>query len=216
MYSALSKYEKANVLTHVLGLLASLLAIPILFVIAGERNTSWHLLAAIIYSVTLVLTFSASVAYHMMIDVKLKKLFRIIDHICIFLMIGGSYTPVILIFINKPSGWIFYSVLWILIVFGIIYKLFFTNRSRLISATIYIFLGSLFLFILDSMLTAIPNNILWLLGIGSVSYFIGGLFYLRRSLPYHHAIWHIFVLIAMTLHFIAYYQAFQQELFVWN
>lgn len=216
MFKALSTHEKANVLTHVLGLLASIVAIPVLFSISNVLEGDWHRIAAIIYSITLILTFSASIAYHMMIDVKMKKLFRIVDHICIFLMIGGSYTPVVMIYLNKPSGWIFYSILWGLIIMGIIYKLFFTNRSRLISAVIYTTMGSLFLFIVDSMLTAIPTNILWLLGLGSISYFIGGLFYLRRSLPYNHAIWHCFVLIAMILHFVAFYQVFQQDVFVWN
>lgn len=199
--------ELVNTLTHGAGVLLILAFFPILFV-SSFQNTSISMISSIsIFGFGMLMAYLASTLYHFVQQEKTKRKLRTWDHIGIFLLIGGTYTPIVCKYTDGITSFYFLSVMWLLITAGSILKLFFTGKYDRISTFIYLFLGWMAIFIVEPLKQNMPLDVfLWILG-GGLMYTIGVIFYRWHSLKYHHGIWHLFVLAGTILQFIAIYKS---------
>ena len=195
--------ELANVWTHGIGAALSVAGLAVLGTITALRGDAWRVTETVIFGVTLVLLYTSSTLYHLIRDEPLKRLLRKFDHASIFLLIAGTYTPFLLVNLRGPWGWSLFGVIWALAVVGVALKFWFTGRFRIASTLLYIGMGWLVLVALRPLSSAIPAAALWLLVAGGFTYTLGTVFYLWKRLPYHHAVWHLFVLGGSTCHFFA-------------
>ena len=196
--------ELANVVTHGLGIVLSVAGLVLLVTCAGLRGAdAWYVTSTAIFGVTLVLLYTTSTLYHSFRDEHLKRLLRKFDHAAIFLLIAGSYTPFLLVTLRGPWGWSLFGVVWGLAVVGIVLKFWFTGRFRVVSTLIYIAMGWLVLTALKPLSLALPREGVWLLLVGGFCYTGGAAFYLWKRLPYHHAVWHLWVLAGSACHWAA-------------
>ena len=189
-----------NVLTHFSGFIMSLIGIPFLFLFDNEF-TVLSTLSIILFSFGLLAVYSTSTLYHFTLKSELKKRFKVLDHISIYYLILGSYAPVCLITLYDYSGIGIFITVLILSIIGTIKKLFFTGNYEFISVLLYLAMGWLIIFDINSLFRLIDSNAKLLLILGGVSYTIGVIFYAFSSIKYFHSIWHLFVLAGSTLHF---------------
>ena len=189
-----------NVLTHFSGVIMSIIGIPFLFYFDNEI-TVLSTIAIVLFSFGLLLVYSTSTLYHFILNSKLKKIFQVLDHISIYYLILGSYAPVCLITLYDYSGInIFIAVLTLSLV-GTLKKLFFTGKYEFISLLLYLTMGWLIIFDLNSLFRLIDSNAKILLILGGFSYTIGTIFYAFSYIKYFHSIWHVFVLTGSLLHY---------------
>lgn len=195
--------ELANAITHGCGAALSVAGLALLVTFAALRGDAWHVVSAAVFGTTLVLLYTASTLYHAFRDADTKRLLRKLDHAGIFLLIAGTYTPFLLVSLRGPWGWSLFGVVWGLGLAGIVLKFWLAGRFRLVSTLIYLGMGWLVVLAVRPMLEAVPPGGLWLLLAGGLSYTGGAVFYLWRRLPYHHAVWHVFVLAGSACHWTA-------------
>lgn len=200
--------EFFNALTHGIGVALSVAGLAWLVTWASLRGTAWHVVSAAIFGATLVLLYTASTLYHSFRSEEAKRLLRKFDHAGIFLLIAGTYTPFALVSLRGPWGWSLFGVVWGLAVVGVALKFWFTGRFHGASTAIYIGMGWIVVIAARPMLASVPAAGLWLLLAGGLCYTGGTVFYLWKKLPYHHAIWHLFVLGGSVCHFFAVTGAF--------
>ncbi|WCE03013.1 hemolysin III family protein [Pseudoxanthomonas sp. JBR18] len=195
--------EIASALTHGLGAVAALAGGAVLITLAALYGDGWQLGTAIVFSVTLLLLYVASTLYHAIQHPMAKARLQIFDHCAIYLLIAGTYTPILLIGMRGPWGWGMFAAIWSIAVFGVVFKLFFTGRFKLLSTAIYVAMGWLVVIAIEPLLKSVDGFTLgWLLA-GGVFYTLGTYFYQRDSVRYFHAIWHLFVLAGSVCHFVA-------------
>lgn len=195
--------ELLNTLTHGLGFLFSIVALPILLLngnLNGDRN---HVAGVAIFGLTMVMLYGASTLYHFAVCPIKKRTMKIVDHSFIYLLIAGSYTPFMLIPGMGLLGLVLLAVVWSMAIVGIVFKLFFTGRFNLASTLAYLVMGWVAVIAIRPMIDNVTINCLILLASGGLAYTFGTVFYLWRSLPYNHAIWHLFVLTGSVCHFAA-------------
>jgi hemolysin III len=197
--------EIANTISHGLGLLFFLIAIPLLWIKKFPLYSSKGILAIIIFSIGLICVYSFSTLYHAFQKISIKNKLRVFDHISIFLLIGGSYTFIVWRYIHIDIASPFLIIMWSLIAGGIILKLFFTHRFRLLSTIFYLLLGLMGLFITRPLLNNIPQTVLVLIAVGGAMYIFGTLFYMMKNVRYTHTIWHFFVFGGSFFHYLAIY-----------
>lgn len=195
--------ERASAVTHAIGALAALLGGVALVVVAAGQSDGWRLTAAIVFSVSLLLLYTASACYHAATAPAAKVRFKVLDHCAIYLLIAGTYTPFTLIGLRGPLGWWMFGIVWTLALAGVVFKLFFTGRFKLLSTGIYIAMGWLALLAIKPIMAALDTWTLgWMLA-GGVAYTLGTAFYHRESLRYSHAVWHLFCMIGSACHYVA-------------
>ena len=195
--------ELANALTHGLGAAAALAGGAVLVTLAALKGDGWQLAGAIVFGVCLLLLYLASTLYHAVQHPVLKGRLKVFDHCAIYLLIAGTYTPFTLVGLRGPWGWGLFAAIWTLAVAGVMFKLFFTGRFRGLSTAIYIAMGWLVLVAIKPLLAALDAwTFGWLLA-GGVCYTLGTVFYHRPSLPYSHAIWHLFVVAGSVCHYVS-------------
>jgi hemolysin III len=200
----LRRYEElANVITHGIGAVASLVGAVLLIAWTAPAGDPWRLVSALVYGGTLVLLYGASTSYHAMTHPKVKNWLEILDHCAIFGLIAGTYTPFMLVTLRGGWGWSLFGVVWGISIVGITLKLFYTGRFRFLSTMLYIGLGWLVVVAVVPMVQALPLSTLLLLLFGGLAYTGGTVFYLNERLPFSHAIWHLFVLGGSICHFLA-------------
>jgi len=195
--------ELTNALTHGLGVVLSVAGLVLMVVYSALNGDAWHVTSTAIFGASLIALYTASTLYHSFRSVELKHLLRKFDHAAIFLLIAGSYTPFLLVTLRGPWGWSLFGVVWSLAVLGIGLKFWFAGRFRLFSTLIYLGMGWLVIVAIKPMLLALPQAGLIWLAVGGACYSFGTVFYLAKRLPYHHAIWHLFVLGGSVCHWIA-------------
>ncbi|HKL24711.1 MAG TPA: hemolysin III family protein [Desulfuromonadales bacterium] len=195
--------EIANSITHGVGLLLSIAGLVVLAVCASLFGNAWHLASCTIFGSSLVLLYAASTLYHSIQQPQTKRILRILDHSAIFLLIAGTYTPFVLVSLRGAWGWALFGVVWGLAALGILFQTTLLRQWALVSALLYIGMGWVVVVAAKPLLNAIDAGGLLLLLGGGIAYTSGVGFYLRRSLRYHHAIWHVFVLVGSALHFFA-------------
>lgn len=195
--------ERWNTITHLTGLVLAVPGSLLLIISAWQHGRALEIGSAVVYSVSLVLLYFASTAYHATSDPTLKKIFQRLDHLSIFLLIAGSYTPVVLIGIGGWWGWsLFYSV-WTLVAAGFLVKLLAFETSEKLSLFLYILMGWLIVVAVKPLVESVSVPALSLIVLGGLLYSAGIIFYTRDHVRYNHAIWHIFVLGGSISHFIA-------------
>ena len=194
--------EFANSISHGLGLLLSILGLIVLIYSSSISNDIWRLTGYIIYGSSLIILYFFSTVYHGLINCRLKAIFRRLDHSAIYILIAGTYTPVILI--SLRSTWVIYllPIVWLIAIIGIYMKIQFIHKYEKVSLWIYITMGWLALIAIKPLLIYLPLKSFVCIIAGGVIYTIGIAFYVRKKLPYHHVIWHIFVLIGSIFHYI--------------
>lgn len=197
------KEELANSITHGVGIALSLAALVILVSFSSMKGDPWKILSFSIYGASLVLLYTASTLYHSFTNVKVKHYLKIFDHAAIYLLIAGTYTPFMLVMLRESIGWILFTIVWSLALIGMCFKLFFVNRFNVLSTIIYLLMGWMVGIAFKPMVEFIPpGGLYWLLA-GGLFYSLGVIFYLWKKIPYHHAIWHLFVLGGSICHFFA-------------
>lgn len=193
--------EKLNTVSHAFG---AILALAGLFLMLSKNNgkTEFAGLSILIYGLTLISMFLVSALYHATKNQGLKLKLRVLDHINIYFLIAGTYTPVALITLINGNGWtIFYSV-WAFAALGTIFKLFYTGKYEFVSLLLYVAMGWLIVFDFDNLKDSTSVLGVRLLFLGGLFYTFGILFYALERIPYHHFIWHLFVLSGAFSHWL--------------
>lgn len=193
--------EIANAVTHGLGLGLSVAALVLLTVFASLRGGPWHVVSCSIYGASLVLLYAASTFYHALPDSRAKRVFKILDHSLIYLLIAGTYTPFTLVNLRGPWGWAIFGCVWGLAVAGVLLEIFRGNRYRGLSLVFYLALSWMVVVAAGPLWHNVAGGGLLFLGLGGLAYTLGTVFYAWRRLRYGHAIWHVFVLAGSALHF---------------
>ena len=195
--------EIANSITHGTGVGLSIAALVILVVFAAKRSDAFKVVSYSIYGATMIILYLSSTLYHAFPQPRVKKFFHILDHSSIFLLIAGTYTPVMIGTIRGGWGWALFGVVWALAILGINMKIFAMGKFKLFSTLIYVLMGWMVLIAINPIKEATnPAFLRWMLT-GGISYTLGVVFYARKKLPYHHPIWHLFVLGGSICHFFA-------------
>jgi hemolysin III len=195
--------EMANAITHGFGTAISVAGLVLLIVFSVLKGTPWHVVSFTIYGVTMVLLYTASTLVHSFPEGKVKDLFETFDHSCIYLFIAGTYTAILLSTLRNPLGWSMFGIVWGLAVGGVVFKAFFTKKFLVLSTLFYVAMGWLIIFIWQPLATLLMPGGIRLLIIGGLLFTFGAVFYVWRGFPYHHAVWHLFVLAGSICHYFA-------------
>lgn len=197
--------ERINIITHGLGIPLSILALVLLIPNALGNGDRLDLISSIIFGASLVMVYAASTFFHSTQNPKLRRRFNIFDHASIYVLIAGTYTPFALITLEGRLGWIIFVIIWTLAVIGIIFKILYIGKYRLLSTLFYVMMGWLIIGAVKPLIANLPHyGLLWLLA-GGISYTIGAILYSNRKIKFNHAIFHVFVLIGSFCHFMAIY-----------
>src|SRR6478752_6941081 len=195
--------ETASQLTHAVGAVLGMAGLVLLVVFARRHGDAWHVVSSAIFGAMLVLLYVVSTLYHSFQGERTRQVLQKFDHAAIFLLIAGTYTPFVLVTLRGPWGWSLFGVVWGLAILGVVLKFWFAGRFRLTSTVIYVVMGWLVLIAFKPLLAALPAGGMKLLVAGGLCYTGGAVFYLWKQLPYHHAIWHLFVLGGSACHWAA-------------
>ncbi|HMA61900.1 MAG TPA: hemolysin III family protein [bacterium] len=197
------KEEIASSITHGVGVALAVAALVILVVFASIQGNPWKIVSFSIYGASMILLYMASTFYHAFQKPGVKNIFKIFDHASIYILIAGTYTPFTLVTIRGGWGWSIFGIIWGLAITGVVFKVLFIHRFKLVSTLLYVLMGW---FIVIAMKKVIANldtmGLIWLI-IGGVSYTGGVFFYLNDKIKFNHAIWHLFVLGGSICHFFA-------------
>lgn len=195
--------EIANSVTHGVGVLLSIVGLVVLVNLAATYGDVWHIVSSSIFGTTLILLYLASTLYHSIPAPGAKKMLRLLDHIAIYLLIAGTYTPFLLVNLRGPWGWSLFALVWGIALTGIVLKVTPLGHKPGLSLTLYLALGWIILIALKPLLNYLEPAGISLLVAGGAAYTGGVIFYGWKHLPYNHAIWHLFVLAGSCFHFFA-------------
>jgi hemolysin III len=193
--------EIVNAISHGLATLLSVAGLTLLVTLAWLQNDILKVTSFAVYGISLILLFSASTLYHALLNEKAKKLFKLLDHCAIYLLIAGTYTPLMLIILADDIGMLMLIIIWGIALLGIIFKIKFGNKYKKLSLATYLGMGFISLTIINKLNAQLDTGGLVLLGLGGLIYALGTIFYVQKSKKYSHAIWHVFVLVAAICHF---------------
>ena len=198
-----SAEERANSISHGLGLVASLIAAPVLVTTAIRAGGASTIIGSAVFAMTMVGLYLASTLYHSLPETRGKGFFRILDHAAIFLLIAGTYTPFTLGVMRGPWGWTLLLLIWILAITGLILKAVPGTRYSRVSIILYVVMGWLAVIATRPILAQVPMpGILWIVA-GGLAYMGGLVFFGMHRLRFNHLIWHLFVLVGTICHFFA-------------
>jgi hemolysin III len=195
--------EIAHSVSHGIAAGLAIAALVVLLMHAHYFGDGWRIASFTVYGVSLILVFGTSTLYHALQYPPAKRLFQMLDHAAIFLLIAGTYTPFTLVTLRGAFGWTIFCVIWVMAVAGIVLKVSFMNRLERLGHWMYLAMGWFGLFALYPLLQILPlNGILWLFA-GGLFYSIGVLFYVGNKFAYTHFVWHLFVMGGALCHFVA-------------
>lgn len=195
--------EIAHSITHGIGAILSIAGLVLLIVFSSLSGNPWKIVSVTIFGITMLLMYLSSTIVHSLPVGKWKDIFQIFDHSSIYLFIAGTYTPFLLVHLRSGIGWTLFGVIWGIAIVGIIFKVFFVKRFLILSTIFYILMGWLIVLVWEPLNQTVHNNGIMLLVIGGILYTIGTIFFIWRKIPYHHVIWHLFVLAGSICHFFA-------------
>ena len=195
--------EFASSLLHGLGIVLSIGGLAVLVTFAALRGDARAVVASAVYGVTLILLYTASTLYHAIPNVTAKPLLRTLDHIAIYLLIAGTYTPFTLLALPGAWGWSLFGAIWALAIAGSALELGLLKRSRKLAVLLYVAMGWVGMIAFKPLSAHLETGGMALLIAGGVAYTAGVPFYLARRMPYHHTVWHFFVLAGSVLHYLA-------------
>jgi hemolysin III len=195
--------EIANAVTHGIGALLSVAGLAVMVSYATTLGDAYRIVGAAVFGITMVLLYLASTIYHSVHGAQIKPLLRKIDHASIYLLIAGTYTPFTLVSLPGAWGWSLFGIVWGLAVFGVAFKLLFIHKFEFASVLVYLLMGWLGAVAVKPIIANLSTDGLVWVAAGGLFYTGGVLFYMWRRLPYHHAIWHCFVMGGTFCHFFA-------------
>lgn len=194
--------EMANALTHGFGIIIGLALLPVTTAVSMQARIS-AVVACAIYAFSFLMLFIFSTLYHSVQEPSTKRVLKKIDHISIYFLIAGTYTPFLLIYLLNAFGISLLSVLWGLTIVGIVFKILFAGRFKLVSTIIYVLMGWLLLVGGKTFFTALPTSVIVMVIVGGGLYMLGVPFYLMKRWKFHHVMWHLFVLAGAICHYVA-------------
>jgi hemolysin III len=195
--------EYLNAISHAFGLLLSCFGLFLLLK-NGHDDTN-RIVSFSVFATSGILLFLASTIYHSLTNKRAKKLFKLLDHCAIYLLIAGTYTPLLSVTLAGPLGYTLLTFIWLFALCGILFKIKFGNKYKKVSLATYIGMGFISFGILGELYQALPEQAVSLLALGGLIYCLGIFFYVKKTVPYTHAIWHFFVLGGATCHFLMIY-----------
>lgn len=195
--------EVANSITHGVGWLLSVGGLVTLVTFAAITGGALRITSCAVFGATLVLLYASSTLYHALPCQRAKRVFRVLDHSAIFVLIAGTYTPLALVAVGGPWGWSLFGAIWALAAIGVLLNTVAHERWRWLSITLYVTMGWLVVIAIRPLVAAVGSGVLALVIAGGLTYTFGLVFYGWRRLPYGHAVWHVFVLAGSVLHYLA-------------
>ena len=193
--------EIANAITHGVGAVMAIAALVVLIVISAMKGTVWHVVSFSIFGATLILLYFASTLYHSLTNVRAKNVFHKFDHISIYLLIAGTYTPFCLTALRGWIGWSVLGVVWGCAILGAVLKAISIGKRVRLSTILYVLMGWVILIAIKPLYHAMSFNGFMFLMAGGISYTFGTIFFIRDQVKYNHSVWHLFVLGGSVLHF---------------
>jgi hemolysin III len=204
--------EVANSVTHGIGVVLGVVGLPILLIFAAQSgiDMGYKIAASIVYCLSMILLYISSTLYHSLTNERAKRIFKVLDHASIYLLIAGTYTPFCLItlrqlpaFLGLPGGlgWWIFGILWGMALAGIATEAFWVFRPKWVSAIIYLVMGWMAVLVIPDMVRALPPVGLWLLISGGLAYSLGTIFYVIKKVKWFHSVFHAWVLLGTFLHF---------------
>ena len=184
---------------------AAMLALMVVYGIQSGTHVAWKVVSGTIFGLSIILLYSVSSIYHALTNERAKQVMEIFDHIAIYLLIAGSYTPFTLVTLRESSpviAWTIFGIVWSVAIIGSFNKISNTGKWRKLSTLAYILMGWIVLIAVKPLIAALPLGGLLLLLAGGLLYTLGTVFYLWRIMPFHHAVWHLFVLSGTICHFL--------------
>jgi len=200
-----STEEKLNIWSHAFGIFLSIIALVLLILKAVQQDNIWMMISFPIFGVSLILLYLASTLYHASQEPQKRLKLKVFDHAAIYVLIAGSYTPFTLVSLNGETGWLIFSMVWVMAFTGIILKLFFTGRFKVISTAMYVLMGWLIVFYFQDLTATLHEKGVFYLILGGVLYTIGAILYSIKKIKFNHAIFHFFVLAGSFCHFLSIY-----------
>ena len=197
--------EKLNIWSHAFGIFLSIIALVLLILKAVQQDNIWMMISFPIFGVSLILLYLASTLYHASKEPQKRFKLKVFDHAAIYVLIAGSYTPFTLVSLNGETGWLIFSMVWVMAFTGIILKLFFTGRFKVISTAMYVLMGWLIVFYFQDLTAHLHEKGVFYLILGGVLYTIGAILYSIKKIKFNHAIFHFFVLAGSFCHFLSIY-----------
>jgi len=196
--------ELANTISHGIGLLAALIATPVLLLAARDAGSDGFFVGTIIFAITMLTLYLGSTLYHAWPQTRGKCVLQVFDHSAIFLLIAGTYTPFALGPLRGPWGWILLAAIWALAIFGVIMKVTRgTSRHPKLALCLYLGTGWLGLVVIRPLSSVVPTSTVLALVAGGIAYTAGVIFFVNERRRYNHFIWHLFVLTGTSCHFLA-------------
>ena len=199
--------ERLNSISHLVGAVFALIGLGALLAVSIQLRDPWMIASFTVYGLSLVLLYTMSTLYHSFHPPELKDLFQLLDHVAIYLLIAGTYTPYMLVSLRDGSGFLVMGIIWMLALLGILSEIYLSGRMvKIGQMVIFLGMGWACTFDFSSLRAALPEAGLWWLTIGGLAYTGGVVFYvldLLNRLSHAHGIWHFFVLSGSACHFIS-------------
>ena len=197
--------EKLNIWSPAFGIFLSIIALVLLIIKAVQQDNIWMMISFPIFGVSLILLYLASTLYHASKEPQKRFKLKVFDHAAIYVLIAGSYTPFTLVSLNGETGWLIFSMVWVMAFTGIILKLFFTGKFKIVSTAMYVLMGWLIVFYFQDLTASLHEKGVFYLILGGVLYTIGAILYSIKKIKFNHAIFHFFVLAGSFCHFLSIY-----------
>lgn len=187
--------------THGFGILLSIVGLCVLVAFASIKGDAIEIASSAIFGASLIFAYSSSTLYHAITNEKAKQIFRQFDHASIYFLIAGTYTPVALVSLGGVWGWSIFVVVWSVCFIGMVLKFLYPNRFKRLSLFLYLLMGWFIVIAIGKLLEHMDTNGFLLMLLGGIFYSVGVIFYVKKSIPYNHVIWHIFVLLGSISHY---------------
>lgn len=197
--------DRLNSILHGLAALLSVGAFFALTISASKTNDVWNVVGNTVYGLALIFLYVASTLYHSAKNTKRKRKLKVLDHVAIYVMIAGTYTPFTLGPLRGTYGWALFAFIWAFAFAGIVFKLFFTGRFRVVSTLIYLGMGWMGASVAMPLSKVVPMQAIYWILAGGLFYTFGTVFYLAKRIPFHHVLWHLFVIAGSACHFCSIY-----------
>ena len=192
-----------HAVSHGAGLILSIAGLVWMLNLSIGTSDPWRVIASIIYGTSLISLFVTSTLYHGLHTSPHRRLFKLLDHCAIYLVIAGSSTPLLIVAMQTSTGWLLFGIMWALAAIGILSKLWHGHRYPRVSLAGYLIMGWLLVFVVPELTDALgANGMAWLVA-GGLCYTVGAAFYAAKKMYFHHVIWHFFVLAGAACHFLA-------------
>ena len=197
--------EILNAITHYTGAIFSLIGLILIITHSVKIGKIGYTFGCVIFGLALIFLYMMSGTYHILVNEKLKKIFRKLDHIGIYILISASYTPYIFTVLDGKTRWIVFFIQWGCTLLGVVYKIFFTGKLKLLSTIIYLIMGWMVVFVFKDVKASLSVLSFNYLVAGGIVYTLGTIFYMMKNLKYSHVIWHIFVIFGSLFNYLSIY-----------